>query len=385
MDSFPITRRAASLGLGSLAVAAFGATAATAQGPSEGQSRPDASRPPSGGRDRLKIVGLEEHFATPENMAVWMKVPFDEREPSHEALQAAGYDKFLYYLTDERFAIMDAMGVDMHVLSLNTPGFQSLSAEMGTPLARASNDMVAELVRAHPTRYQGFGTLATADPKAAARELDRCAGQLGLNGVLINGRTRERNIDHPDFLPIFEAAAARNFPIYLHPQSAVAPVRQAYYNGIQPVVDSLFNISGLGWHYETGVQAVRLVMSGVFDRFPGLQIVLGHWGEVILFYLERIDHMSPLTTRFKKLKRPISEYFKNNFYVTPGGIYSQRYFRWTREILGTDRIMFASDYPYQIDHDQGAQKFLHEADITDKERVAVAHGNWERLCAEIRR
>lgn len=333
----------------------------------------------------MKIIGLEEHFATPEFMAAWNKVPIDEREPSIELVEAAGYDKYLYYLADERFAIMDDMGIDVHVLSLNTPGTQCFASDIGTPLARSSNDMVAELVRTHPERYQGFGTLATADPKAAALELDRCASKLGLKGILINGRTRERNIDHPDFLPIFEAAAAKNFPIYLHPQSPIGPVRQAYYNGVNPAIDPIFNISGLGWHYETGVQAVRLVLSGVFDRFPNLQVILGHWGEVILFYLERIDLMSNIATRSKLLQRPISEYFKNNFYVTPAGIYSQRYFQWSREILGIHRIMFSSDYPYHIDHEKGARKFLGEANITDEEREAVAHGNWERLSAGIKR
>jgi predicted TIM-barrel fold metal-dependent hydrolase len=384
MSNFPITRRAAAIGLGSsLGAATLGAVPALAAGQKAPQSEP-ARRTQPGARP-LKIIGLEEHFATPEIVAAWGKVPFDEREPSIELIQATGYDKFLYHLSEERFAIMDAMGIDMHVLSLNTPGAQCFAPDVGTPIARESNDMVAELVRKHPTRYQGFGTLATADAKAAAKEVDRCAGSLGLNGILMNGRTGDRNIDHPDFLPIFEAAAARNFPIYIHPQSPVAPVRDAYYNGVHPSIDPVFNISGLGWHYETGVQAVRLVLSGVFDRFPNLQIILGHWGEVILFYLERIDLMSKIAMATKLLKRPISDYFKTNFHVTPAGIYSQRYFRWSREVLGIDRIMFSSDYPYHIDHEKGAQKFLQTADITDAEREAVAHGNWDKLCASIKR
>jgi len=385
MTTFPITRRAAAFGLGSALGAAALGVAPPALGAGESRPRHSAAQQSRSGARPMKIIGLEEHFATPEIMASWNKVPIDEREPSIELVQAAGYDKYLYYLADERFAIMDDMGVDVHVLSLNTPGTQCFAPEIGTPLARSSNDMVAELVRAHPERYQGFGTLATADPKAAAVELERCASKLGLNGVLINGRTRERNIDHPDFLPVFEAAAAKNFPIYLHPQSPIGPVRQAYYNGIHPTIDPIFSISGLGWHFETGVQAVRLVLSGVFDRFPNLQVILGHWGEVILFYLERIDLMSNNATRSKLLQRPISEYFKSNFYVTPAGIYSQRYFQWSREVLGIDRIMFSSDYPYHIDHEKGARKFLGEADITDEEREAVAHGNWERLCAGINR
>jgi predicted TIM-barrel fold metal-dependent hydrolase len=333
----------------------------------------------------MKIIGLEEHFATSETVSAWNALPPSDQEPSIKLIEAGGFDKYLYYLSDERFAIMDKMGVDVHVLSLNSPGTQSFAPDIGTPIARSSNDMLAELVRVHPDRYEGFGSLATADPKAAALELERCASHLGLSGVLINGRTLERNIDHPDFLPIFEAAASKNFPIYLHPQSAVAPVRDAYYNGVHPNIDPIFNISGLGWHYETGVQALRLVLSGVFDRFPNLQVILGHWGEVVLFYLERIDLMSNITSRAKILQRPISEYFKSNFYVTPAGIYSQRYFRWSREVMGIDRIMFSSDYPYHLDKDQGARKFIESADLTDAEREAVAHGNWERLRGQIKR
>lgn len=376
MSKFLVDRRAFALGFGAVAnmVAALRSTPVSAA--------PSAQAKPSSGR---RIVALEEHFATPEMMKAWKGLPIDDREPAIELVEAAGYDKYLYLLGQERFDIMDQMGIDMHVLSLHTPGAQSFAADVGTPLARQSNDMVAELVRANPTRYQGFGTLATDDPAAAAKELDRCAGQLGLHGVLLNGRTGDRNLDEHEFLPIFEAAAARNFPIYLHPQSPPVAVRNAYYNGVHPPIDGVFNISGLGWHYETGVQAVRLVLSGLFDRFPNLQIILGHWGEVVLFYLDRIDLMSKIAIGSKVLQRPISEYFKTNFYVTPAGIYSQRYFRWTKEVLGADRIMYATDYPYHLTKEQASRRFIEDADLTEAERDAVAHGNWDRLCAAIRR
>jgi predicted TIM-barrel fold metal-dependent hydrolase len=381
MPLVPVTRRAAALGLGSALGAASLGLPANAHEAASGR-RPDKI---SRTGKPLKIVALEEHFATPADMAAWKKVPIDEREPSIELVEAAGYDKFLYHLADERFAIMDQMGIDVHVLSLHTPGAQCFTGSVGTPMARTSNDMLAELVRKYPSRYQGFGTLAMADPEGAALELDRCAGSLGMNGVLINGRSGERNLDDPAFIPVFEAAASRRFPIYIHPQSPAAPVRQAYYNGVNPAIDPIFNISGLGWHYETGVQVLRLVMSGIFDRFPDLQVIMGHWGEVVLFYLDRIDLMSGMAARAKLLKRPISEYFKTNVHVTPAGIYSQRYFRWSREVLGVDRIMYATDYPYHITPEKGARRFLEDADLTVAERAAVAHGNWERLCASIRR
>jgi predicted TIM-barrel fold metal-dependent hydrolase len=371
------------LGIGPAVGAASVAISASA-GAGVAQQRPERESASSGSRKR-RIVALEEHFATPDMMTAWKNLPNDEREPAIELVEAAGYDKYLFYLGQDRFDIMDQMGIDTHVLSLHTPGAQSFTADVGTPLARQSNDMVAELVRSNPTRYQGFGTLATDDPHVAAQELDRCAGQLGLNGILLNGRTRDRNLDEGEFLPIFEAAAARNFPIYLHPQSPPFAVRQAYYNGVHPAIDPIFNISGLGWHYETGVQALRLVMSGLFDRFPNLQIILGHWGEVVLFYLDRIDLMSKMASGAKVLKRPISDYFKSNIHVTPAGIYSQRYFRWACEVLGADRIMYATDYPYHLTKEQASRRFIEEAALSEDERDAVAHGNWDRLCAAIKR
>lgn len=123
------------------------------------------------------------------------------------------------------------------------------------------------------------------------------------------------------------------------------------------------------------------MLAGVFDRFPDLQIVTGHWGEVVLFYLDRIDGLSGPA----KLERPVSEYLRRHLSVTPSGIWSPRYLRWATEVLGPERIMFSTDYPYRFAPDGGARRFLEEADLSDADRSAVAHGNWERMVAAIRR
>ncbi|MBV8349638.1 MAG: amidohydrolase family protein, partial [Mycolicibacterium sp.] len=204
---------------------------------------------------------------------------------------------------------------------------------------------------------------------------------LGLNDAMVFPRSRERSLDLPDFWPIFEAAAALNAQLYLHPQAPTPLVRAEYYSGFDDAVNFLFATGGVGWHYDAGVQLLRLILSGVFDRFPGLSVILGHWGEVVLFYLDRIDNLAAAA----RLDRPFSEYFRSNVFVTPSGIFSQRYLRWAIEVVGVDRIMFSTDYPFRFAPDGGSRRFLEEADLTDGDRDKIASGNWDRLCAGIRR
>jgi hypothetical protein len=294
-------------------------------------------------------------------------------------------ERRLFDLADERIRLMDNSGINMQVLSLTTPGVQSLDPDKAVSLARASNDILAETVSGRPDRFQGFATLPTPVPDEAARELERATRKLGLHGAILYGRTRERNLDHPDFLPVFETAAALHAPLYLHPQSPLPAIRNAYYHGFGDKLDAMLATAGIGWHYETGIQALRLVLSGVFDRFPNLQLVLGHWGEVVLFFLERIDLLSKEANLGTGLQRPISSYFKTNISVTPSGLLSQRYLAWAREVLGVERILFSIDYPYHLAPNGGARRFLEEADLSDVEREGVAHANWERMCAAIRR
>jgi len=158
-------------------------------------------------------------------------------------------------------------------------------------------------------------------------------------------------------------------------------VREAIYSGFGDTVDNAFATHGLGWHYETGLQILRMVLAGVFDRHPDLQVVTGHWGEVVLFYLDRIDEMQ----RTAKLKRPVSAYFRSNVSVTASGVWSQRYLRWAIEVLGVERIMFSTDYPYRFTRENGARRFLGEADLSAADKTAIANGNWQRMVDGIRR
>jgi hypothetical protein len=231
---------------------------------------------------------------------------------------------------------MDQAGVDVQVLSITTPGVQSLLGDNATALAREANDAIAEITRQNPTRLQGFATLPTSQPQAAVHELDRAVRELELQGAMIFGRTRDRNCDDPKFWPIFEAASALKAPLYMHPQSPRQQVRDIYYSGFGELTDLVFSGAAIGWHYETGIQILRLIFAGVFDRFPDLRIVTGHWGEVVLFYLDRLDMLSAAT----KLPKKISEYFKEHVYVTPSGIFSDRYLKWAMDVLGAEHILF---------------------------------------------
>lgn len=329
----------------------------------------------------MKLVGLEEHFVTADVVQAWEGLESRWQDLALAASTGGENGRRLSEIGPERFAAMEDVGLDVQVLSLTTPGLQNLEVRDAVRLQAAANDALADAVRRHPDRLQGLAALATPSPADAARELERAVKELGLHGAMLFGRTRERFLDHPDFWPIFEAAESLNAPLHLHPQSPPPEVRAAYYSGFSPPVDAALATHRLGWHYETGVQLVRLIASGVFDRFPNLQVIVGHWGEVVLFYLERIE----LLGMFAGLPRPLSDYVRENVLVAPGGIFSQRYLRWATEVVGTERILFSTDYPFESAPDGGARRFLEEADLSDDDRTRIASGNWERLCAGIRR
>ncbi len=329
----------------------------------------------------MRLVGLEEHIVTTDVIKAWKELPPEWQDLSLEHSSTGDAGRRLLDTGSDRLADMDSMGLDVQVLSVTAPGLQDLAPEKAIELQTGVNDSLAEAVRKNPGRLQAFATLATPDPTAAARELERAVKKLGLHEAMIFGRTRNRNLDHPDSAPLFEVANSLRCPLYLHPQSPRPSVREVYYQGFGDQVDMMFGMGGLGWHVETGVQLIRMILAGVFDRYPDLRIIAGHWGEVVAFYLERID----LLTGAAKLKRPLSEYFKQHVYITPSGILSQRYFRWAIEVFGVNRVMFSTDYPFQFPANGKARRFMEEAELSDADRQAVAAGNWDGLCAQIRR
>ena len=329
----------------------------------------------------MRTIGTEEHFVTDDVAMAWSRLKGLARDDSRAGVPPGDLGERLGEVGERRIAAMDETGLDVQVISLTSPGLHNLPANESSRLQVQTNDRIAEFVNVHPDRFQGFATLATPAPAAAAQELERAVTKLGLNGALLFGRTGERNLDHPDNWPIFEAAAALHAPLYIHPQVPQPRVRAALYAGFDDVIDNAFASHGIGWHYESGVQFLRLALAGVFDRFPDLQVLLGHWGEVVLFYLERADGLAMQA----KLPQSFSEYVQRNAYITAGGVYSQRYLRWAVEVVGVERILFATDYPYRPGPEGGVERFLQSAGLDRGEQERIAAGNWDALVAGIQR
>ena len=329
----------------------------------------------------MKIYAIEEHMATAEVVQAWRRADPVLDEPMMRWAVASDLTADLLDLDERRLAAMDDAGIAVAVLSLTTPGLQNLPAREAVALQGPTNDSLAAALRRHPERLQGLATLATPHPARAADELRRAVVELGLHGAMVHARSGEQGVDATEFWDIYEAAADLRAPIYLHPRAPLPLINQAYYSGLAEPVDALLSTGGIGWHYDAGLTAVRMILAGLFDRFPDLQIILGHWGEVVLFYLERIGVLDRVT----HLQRPVAEYFRSNVYITPSGISSNTYLRWSMETVGVDRIMYATDHPFNREREGSARRFLDQAPISAADREQIASGNWERLVAGVRR
>ena len=198
---------------------------------------------------------------------------------------------------------------------------------------------------------------------------------------MLNGRTGNTNADAPQFDSLYEAAEGLGAPLYLHPQIPIRTICEGYYSGFGPQTDSVFASFGLGWYYETGVQLLRMIFSGVFDRYPQLQVIVGHWGEVVLFFLEQTAKMESMGLQ---LERPLADYFRQNVWITGSGLLSQRYLRWTMEVVGVERIMYSTDYPFMDTSGGKARSFLEHLPLTEIEKASIAATNWKRLTAGIK-
>jgi predicted TIM-barrel fold metal-dependent hydrolase len=319
----------------------------------------------------MRTITLEEHYAS----QAFLEGPGQDLKEQAESL---GYSKVLEQLCDleeGRIADMDAAGIDVQVLSLTSPGVEQLDATEAVALAREENDRLADAVRRHPSRFAGFAALPTSAPDSAADELERMVREHGFEGAIINGHTRGRYLDDEFFWPILERAEALQVPIYLHPTPPPQPVIGASYVGnYAPEVAGTLATGAWGWHIETATHVIRLILSGAFDRFPSLQLVIGHMGEGLPFMMPRLELALSHVT---KLDRPIGAYFLENLHYTFSG------FNWTPTFLslllqvGVDRIMFSADYPYGSM--EQARTFLDQLPVSTVDIDQIAHSNAERL------
>jgi len=312
----------------------------------------------------MGIIAIEEHYASPRPEAGGPRrpVPADVR------------DRMLD-LGDGRIADMDAAGIEMQVLSLSAAGVGQLAPAAAVAFLREENDRLAEAVARRPDRLAAFATLPMADPAAAAKELERTVGELGFKGAMVNGHTGGRFLDDPSFRPVLECAAALDVPIYLHPAPPPEPVARAYFGGLPPAVGGALATAAWGWHVETGLHVLRVIAAGVFDRLPGLQLVVGHMGEALPFMLARTTAALPRAVT--GLERSIAEYVRENVHLTTSGFFTVPPFLTALLEVGADRIMLSVDYPFS-DNRQG-RAFLDALPVSPADKERIARGNAARL------
>ena len=320
-------------------------------------------------KSSMRVVALEEHVGTPQLTAALKAAGINARETA-PALEGKLND-----LGARRLADMDAAGIDMQVLSVAGDGLEKLDRNAGIAVARDINDMLANAVKAHPDRFAAFTVLPLQAPDAAAAELERCVTKLGFKGALISGTINGRFLDNPVFQPVFAAAEQLDVPIYLHPAPPPPAVYGAYFGDLPaPIAESL-STSAWGWHVETGMHSLRLVASGLFDRFPKLQIIIGHMGENLPFSLVRAD--GRLSGLNPQLKKRVADYLRTNFYITTSAYFTAPPLLCALEVFGADRMLFAVDYPFSSNAD--GRKMLDIAPISPNDLAKITHKNAERL------
>jgi len=271
---------------------------------------------------------------------------------------------------------MDARGITVPGLSGDGPGADLVPGQPGIDLARAYNDALAEACTRHLDRYRGFAHLPMLAPEAAADELERTVKHLGFHGALVNGTTDGRFLDDPAFDPILARAETLDVPIYLHPGIPVEAVRNAYYDNLPGNFSFTMALSAWGWHADTAIHTLRLVLSGALDRHPGLKIVIGHMGEALPFMLDRIDETTAAQAK-ERLRRSVRQTILDQVWITTSGFFTTVPFIAALLSFGVDRIMFSVDYPFASN--VRARAFLDALPVSPADRAKIAHGNADRL------
>ncbi|MCY4430284.1 MAG: amidohydrolase family protein [Rhodospirillales bacterium] len=315
----------------------------------------------------LFLLGLEEHFATPELMRL-NGIRFPKGVPRFDITDVGA----------GRIAEMDAAGIGMQGLSALTPGAQNLPGPDGIAYARRLNTWVArEVILTHPDRFRAFATLPLSEPQAAADELEYAVRELGFVGCMTYGAIHGRFLDHADFAPVLARAEALGVPIYIHPNWASPEVMEIYYDGLgDEWVSRVLSGAGYGWHQEVALQCLRMVSSGVFDRYPRLQVIVGHMGEGLPFFYWRFgDDLARITA--DKLQKPVQQYFHDNFWITTSAFFRDELLRLVLSVMGEDRVMFAVDYPF-VSNQDGAD-WLRTVDLPRAVKEKIAHANAEKL------
>jgi 5-carboxyvanillate decarboxylase len=332
----------------------------------------------------MRKIAVEEAFSIPEVAEALKQVaraPGDSADLPlvrgiYDAQGGYGSMKFLdglLDLEDVRLKDMDANGVDMHVLSLTAPGVQMFDADTACDLATLANDRLAAVIRRHPTRFAGLATFAPQAPRRAVREMERAIRELKLNGFILNSHTNNEYLDDPKYWPILEAAEALDRCIYIHPRGASDGLKG-------PLRDYGMDSAMWGYGIEVGTHAVRMMASGLFDRFPKLKICIGHMGEAVPFWIWRITFMN---SRSQKIGRApttsltMAEYLQRNFVITTSGVEDPLALDYSIKKLGIDNVLWAIDYPYQPS--APAVAFMDAVELNPEHKAKLYHRNAERV------
>jgi 2,3-dihydroxybenzoate decarboxylase len=334
----------------------------------------------------MRKIAVEEHFTTEEHLD-HLNAIIEKKYPVTEVIQE---EKILSYevpflvpsrreeavnrlldIGEARVNQMDKDGIDVQVLSLVSPGIQVFDAPTGTALAKKINNRLSEAVSQYPERLAGFASLAPQNPGEAADELERAVIDLGLKGACINSHTKGEYLDEKKYWVIFERAEKMGVPIYIHPRSPSPEM-------IKPYLDyPMLTTAMIGFAAEVSLHALRLISSGLFDAFPRLNIILGHLGEALPYWLWRLDNIYLRAPAPEKLSKAPSEYFKDNFFVTTSGMFWQPPLLCSYLALGAEKILFAVDYP--MESNEVAVKFMEEVTICDSDKEKIYHRNAEQL------
>ncbi|RPE37372.1 hypothetical protein EDD90_0205 [Streptomyces sp. Ag109_O5-1] len=315
----------------------------------------------------MTLIAIEEHWVTPDLTTALKALPrpdeslaFNEMGDHRQRLEDLGGD---------RIATMDAQGIDISILALTPPGTHPLSPGQARDLSRAANDTAIAAVDRNPTRFRALSTLPMSSPEHIVDELVR-AKSLGHVGTMVYGRAGDRFLDDPAYDEFFAAAAELGQPVFIHPQIPSDAVRDASYRGFGELTDLALATFGWGWHLDTATAALRLILRGTFDRHPALQIVLGHWGEMLLFWLDRADSLS----RVADLQRSVSHYIRTNFHITASGMLNPALLQHALAVTTIDRLIFSTDYPFQHPTQDEINSFLaHFASDEDRHKFSSAN------------
>lgn len=313
----------------------------------------------------MRIITLEEHVVLPEFAHEIQQWPLPQ--PALEKLAD---------ISDVRLKSMDKNGIDMQVLSVVGSGAESLPPREGQQFAARYNDLLAARIAAHPTRFKAFAHLPMSTPEAAADELARAKETHHFCGAMINGLTDDKFLDRPEFRPLLQKAEQLQMPLYLHPGLPPETVAEAYYNDLPGPLGVMLACGGWGWHAQTALQVLRLIVTGTLDRYPRLKIIIGHMGEMIPMMMSRLDEKFPVSSTGYH-QRTVSQTLRDQVHITTSGIFSLPPLMAALGTFGIDNVMFSVDYPFSTN--EAGKRLLDSIPLSQEEVAKIAGGNAEQL------